>query len=234
MKSNGKHPWRASLIDMDGVLYDSMPGHTLAWHRMMSENGFNIPREEFYLYEGMTGPATIEMLYRRERGEELTPQRGRELYAIKAGYFKEMGEAPVISGAQRMVTALGEKGMIRILVTGSAQESLLTKLNRDYPGVFIDGHRVTALDVAHGKPDPEPYLRGAALAGVAPNDCLVVENAPLGVLAGKRAGCTVAAVMTGPIPKKEFEQAGADYIFESMDDFADWIESGFDDEGRII
>lgn len=224
MNSQGKSEWRAALIDMDGVLYDSMPGHTLAWHRMMREQGIDLPREEYYLYEGMTGPATIDLLFERERGEHISPERSREMYAVKAGYFREMGEAPVMPGAQRMIKALGRAGLTRVLVTGSAQSSLLDKLERDYPGVFIDGRRVTALDVKHGKPDPEPYLKGAYIAGVDPGECLVVENAPLGVVAGKRAGCTVAAVMTGPIPRKEFEKAGADFIFESMDEFAAWIE----------
>ena len=50
---------------MDGVLYDSMPGHTLAWKRMMEGIGVECTREEFYLYEGMTGAATVNLLYRR-------------------------------------------------------------------------------------------------------------------------------------------------------------------------
>lgn len=224
MITEGNREWSAALIDMDGVLYDSMPGHTLAWQRMMHEEGIDLPREEFYLYEGMTGPATIDLLFSRERGEHVSAERSREMYAVKARYFKAMGEAPVMPGAQRMIKALGEAGLTRVLVTGSAQSSLLDKLDRDYPGAFVDGRRVTALDVTHGKPDPEPYLKGAEIAGAAPEKCLVVENAPLGVLAGKRAGCNVAAVMTGPIPREEFEKAGADYIFGSMDEFADWIE----------
>ena len=123
-----------------------------------------------------------------------------------------------------MIAALGALSMTRVLVPGSAQASLLDKLEHDYPGVFVDGRRVTALDVKHGKPYPEPYLKGAALVGADPANCMVVENAPLGVRAGKAAGCFVCAVMTGPVPREEFVKEGADLIFNSMEEFADYLE----------
>ncbi len=216
---------RAALIDMDGVLYDSMPGHTLAWKHMMDDLGVNCDRDEFYLYEGMTGQATIRMLLRRELGEDCTPDRAKELYAVKSRYFKDMGPAPLMPGADRMLAALGRAGLRRVLVTGSGQKSLFEALDRDYPGVFGEECRVTGLDVKHGKPDPEPYLMGASKAGVAPSECIVVENAPLGVRAGKAAGCFTVAVMTGPIPREEFEKENADMIFGSMCEFADYLES---------
>ena len=74
---------RAALIDMDGVLYDSMKYHTLAWQKMMAEVGVECDRDEFYLYEGMTGPATINLLYQREFGRNCDPEEIKRLYAIK-------------------------------------------------------------------------------------------------------------------------------------------------------
>ena len=68
-------------------------------------------------------------------------------------------------------------------------------------------------------------------AGVAPSDAIVVENAPLGVRAGKAAGCFTVAVMTGPIPMEEFSKEGADMIFPSMDHFADWLEREYSQAG---
>lgn len=213
-----------ALIDMDGVLYDSMPGHTLAWKRMMEELGVECTRDEFYLYEGMTGAATINLLFRRAFGRDCEPERVKELYAIKSRYFKALGERKPMPGADRMLSALRRGGLRRVLVTGSGQASLLESLDRDYPGMFAPGHRVTAHDVTHGKPDPEPYLKGASKAGLSPADCIVIENAPLGVRAGKAAGCFTIAVTTGPIPREEFEREGADMIFPSMPAFADFLE----------
>ncbi len=216
--------FKAALIDMDGVLYDSMRGHAASWKKMCDEIGLDTDRDEFYMYEGMTGKATINLLMKRERGHEVSDEEAARLYAIKTANFKALGPAPVMPGAQRMIAALGALGMTRVLVTGSAQASLLDKLEHDYPGVFVDGRRVTALDVKHGKPYPEPYLKGASLVGAHPADCMVVENAPLGVRAGKAAGCFVCAVMTGPVPREEFVKEGADLIFNSMEEFADYLE----------
>ncbi len=110
-------------------------------------------------------------------------------------------------------------------MTGSAQSSLLDNIDRAYPGVFPPGRRITANDVTHGKPNPEPYLKGAAaIAGAAPEECIVVENAPLGVRAGKAAGCFTVAVTTGPHSTRGIRERGADIIFGSMPEFAGWLE----------
>lgn len=220
---------RAALIDMDGVLYDSMSHHARAWHKMMAEYGIETNPDEYYLYEGMTGAATINLIFRRELHRDASEQEKKDLYARKAEIFTASGRKMPMKGADRMIRAFMNAGIPRVLVTGSAQSSLLNSLDKDYPGAFPADMRVTANDVKHGKPEPEPYLMGAAKAAVSPEECIVVENAPLGVRAGKAAGCFTIAVTTGPIPREAFEKEGADMIFPSMDDFADWLETGLRD-----
>lgn len=226
--------FRAALIDMDGVLYDSMKLHTLAWQQMMQSLGVECGRDEFYLYEGMTGHATINLLFRRTFGREVSAEEARDLYKIKSDIFHKIGPADPMPGADRMLRALERAGLRRVLVTGSGQASLLDSINADYPGAFLPGDRVTAHDVSHGKPHPEPYLKGMEIAGVGPEDALVIENAPLGVRAGKAAGAFTVAVTTGPIPREEFEREGADLIFNSMPEFADWLEKMEDDGSQIF
>ena len=203
---------KAALIDMDGVLYDSMPLHTRAWHDTMLEEGIDVPADEFFLYEGMTGPATINLLMEREKGITLPLDRCREIYGVKAERFKAQGEPEPMPGAASMIEAFHKAGLKTVLVTGSAQNSLLDRLETDYPGAFPPDMRVTALDVKNGKPHPEPYLRGLEKAGVKPEEAVVLENAPLGVRAAKAAGIFTIAWMTGPIPRGEFEKEGADLI----------------------
>lgn len=219
---------KAALIDMDGVLYDSMKYHTLAWRQMMEENGIRCSREEFYLYEGMTGAATIDLIWQREFGHPCDPERRKALYDYKTRIFKEIGGNEPMPGAARMLRTLCERGIRCVLVTGSGQASLIDNVRKDYPGVFGEGMMVTAHDVTKGKPDPEPYLRGLAKAGVAPQEAIVIENAPLGVRAGVAAGIRTMAVCTGPIPKENFEQENAWGIFRSMDDFADLLPLALD------
>lgn len=216
---------RAALIDMDGVLYDSMPHHARAWHSMMTEQGIHTTPEEFFLYEGMTGAATIDLIFQREFNRLATDREKKDLYHRKTQLFVEGGRKTPMPGASGMLKAFMLASIPTVLVTGSGQNSLLDSLDADYPGAFPERMRVTAHDVSHGKPDPEPYIKGAQKAGVAPGEAIVVENAPLGVRAGKAAGCFTVAVTTGPIPREEFEKEGADMIFSSMHEFAGWLES---------
>ena len=226
-RRNSLKSWRplAALIDMDGVLYDSMPRHAQAWHRMMSEIGIQTDPDEFYLYEGMTGAATIDLLFERHLHRSATAEEVKQLYEKKSDYFRNFGARMPMPGAALMLRKLEDAGLKRVLVTGSAQGSLLTALEEDYPGAFLPGMRVTALDVTKGKPNPEPYLRGLEKAGVSPAEAVVIENAPLGVQAGHASGCFTVGLTTGPIPAEKLREAGADIIFPSMQAFADNIET---------
>ncbi len=221
---------KTALIDMDGVLYDSMPYHARAWHRMISELGLDCSVEEFFLYEGMTGAATIELIFKRHGLPLPSPERIKELYARKAEYFVEMGKKKPMPGADHMIRALLKAGWKTVLVTGSAQSSLLDRLEEDYPGAFPPERRITAHDVVKGKPDPEPYLKGMALAGSSPEETIVIENAPLGVRAGVAAGLRTFAITTGPVPRSAFEAEHPAAIYPSMEAFADAVESWSSEE----
>ncbi|MDE5607724.1 MAG: HAD hydrolase-like protein [Muribaculaceae bacterium] len=216
---------KGACIDMDGTLYDSMRNHTAAWHRLMTEQGIPCTTDEFYLYEGCMGADTIRRLWPRRYSEAPDSDLIARLYAMKSQYFNELPAVAIMPGAQAMVRELMDAGITTILVTGSGQASVLEKLDRDYPGAFPDGRRITARNVTHGKPDPEPYIKGMELAGTSPSETIVIENAPIGVIAGVRSGAFTIAVQTGPIPRVEFEKAGADLIVDSMPAFADILPS---------
>ena len=83
---------------------------------------------------------------------------------------------------------------------------------------------VTAFDVKHGKPHPEPYLMGLAKAGVSASEAVVIENAPLGVQAAHAAGIYTMAVNTGPLSPKVLLDAGADIVLPREDGFAQALE----------
>lgn len=212
---------KTALIDMDGVLYDSMKYHTRAWKKLADDLNIPATEEEFYLYEGMTGKGTINLLYNRAFGKGVDDDEAKRLYAIKAQYFTEVGAVETMPHADRMLNTLRDNGLNRVLVTGSGQASILERVNRDYPGIFDEDKRVTAHDVKNGKPHPEPYLQGMMKAECSAQECIVIENAPLGIQAGKAAGCFVIGITTGPIPREKMTEAGADIVFDSMAEFAD-------------
>lgn len=216
----GRRPPRAALIDMDGTLYDSMRGHTAAWHRMVTELGIEACRDEFYLYEGMTGSATINLIFNRAFGRDATEAEVAELYHLKTVYFNELPPVKAMDGAAEMLGVLAAEGIKRVLVTGSGQRSLIDRLERDFPGAFRPELMITSRDVVNGKPHPEPYLKAMDLAGVAAAEAIVIENAPLGVAAGAASGAFTVGLTTGPIPAEKLWEAGADAVYDSMRAFA--------------
>ena len=206
----------AVLFDMDGILYDSMPLHARAWMMMCRENGIPADPDEFFAYEGMTGAATIRLLVERAQGRIPDDDECRALYAVKSSNFAAMDRPPMMPGAAGAIETARARGAATVLVTGSGQGSLLERLDLDYPGAFPEGRRVTAHNVTHGKPHPEPFLKGMELAGVTPARAIAVDNAPLGVESASRSGAFTIGVRTGPIRPGSLLEAGADIETDSM------------------
>lgn len=216
---------RAALFDMDGTLYDSMPNHVAAWQQMLAEAGIKVDSEEILLAEGRTGTDTVRMIFRRYLGQEISDDECRRLYRRKAELFACMPPVCLMPGAQELVGAVREAGMITVLVTGSGQNSLLHRLEEDFPGAFPENRRVTAYNVTHGKPHPEPYLRGMEMAGVTPSEAIAFDNAPLGVESASAADAFTVGVITGAIPQESLVNAGADIVFTSMRECADVVSA---------
>ena len=212
---------RAVLFDMDGVLYNSMPYHASAWHRAMAQFGYDLPEDEVYMHEGRTGTSTVNLVSRRQHGVEVSDERVQEIYKVKSDFFNEFPPAQPMHGALSLLRQLKEQGLKILIVTGSGQRSLLDRLNHDFPDIFRRELMVTAFDVKHGKPHPEPYLMGMQKGELDPDECIVVENAPLGVRAAKAAGIFTIAVNTGPLPDEALLSEGADLLFPSMQALSD-------------
>lgn len=223
IRRTGRRPKvRAALIDMDGTLYDSMPNHATAWSRLMAEEGIEVSYEEFFMYEGRTGASTITLLYERQFGRKPDDDYCRRLYKRKTEIFVTLPPVDVMPGAPYVLSQFKKAGLECVLVTGSGQNSLLSRIPDDYPGVFGE-KRVTSADVTHGKPHPEPFLKAMALAGVEPWQAVVLENAPLGVESASQAGAFTIGVTTGLIDRSAILDAGADIVFDSMQQCADNI-----------
>lgn len=209
---------KAVLFDMDGVLYDSMKWHAKSWKQTMDEFDINATQDEFYLYEGMVGHNTIAHLIKREQNRQATKDEIEVIYQRKSKLFSEMNDGSLIPMALEMVRKVADYNLTRVIVTGSGQMTLLGKLNQNFPGIFSEDKMVTAYDVKHGKPHPEPYLMGLQKAGnLRPNQAIVVENAPRGVEAAVAAGIFTIAINTGPIDPKVLSDAGADIVLPSME-----------------
>ncbi len=223
-KGTGWLDLKTVMFDMDGVLFDSMPYHARSWHRAMADFGLDLPVDEAFTHEGRTGSDTIGIVTRRQLGREASEEECKRIYARKSEYFNQFPEARRMPGALETVSEVKRCGAVPMVVTGSGQASLLARLEKNFPGLFKAEWMVCAKDVKYGKPNPEPYLMGMQKAGIENVwQTMVIENAPLGVEAGHRAGCFVVAVNTGPLPDGMLLEAGANLLFHSMDELSRWI-----------
>ena len=216
---------KAVLFDMDGVIYDSMKNHSVSWHDSMKAFGLDMPYEGAYQYEGMRGVETIKLLAREQWHRELSDEEAKKMYDCKCALFAACEPAQIMPGVRELMRQIKVCGLKICVVTGSAQHVLLDKLQDDFKGLLCNELVVTALDVEHGKPDPEPYLKGLQKTGVNPWEAIVVENAPLGVQAAVAARCFTIAVNTGPLPDAALREKGADLIMPDMPTFSQQWET---------
>ncbi len=221
---------RTAMFDMDGVLFDSMRNHARCWHLTMEHFGFSFPEWEAYLHEGRTGAGTINIVSMRERGYLATEEECQAMYLYKSRLFDQCPEAEPMPGAFELLKKVKASGVTPMVVTGSGQKILLSRLQKSFPGIFRQELMVTAYDVKKGKPYPEPYLMGLEKGrrfldgepgSLQLNQSVVIENAPLGVQAGVAAGVFTIAVNTGPLDDQVLYDAGANILYPSMQALAD-------------
>ena len=217
----------AYFFDMDGVLFDSMPNHAIAWEEVMKEHDLPFTAYDCYLNEGRTGESVIREAMWKARNRDATPDEIKQIYTEKSERFNLLAQQAdgtvVIDGVAEVLRYVQSTGSQIWVVTGSGMRSLLDNLNNALPPVFQRDRMITAFDVTHGKPDPEPYLKAWERSGLPKEQCFVIENAPLGVRSGKAAGLTVYAVNTGILTREDLLQAGADQVFDSMIELLEFL-----------
>ena len=205
------------LFDMDGVLYDSMPNHAVAWQKSMAQFGIRMTADDAYATEGSRGIDTIRMMVKEQRGEDITLDEAQRMYDVKTEIFHSMPTARIFPYVMDVMEKLKEQGIQIGVVTGSGQRPLIQRLLDDFGNFLNEDHIVSAYDVERGKPFPDPYLMGLKKAGnLLPEEGVVVENAPLGVKAGVAAGIYTIAINSGPLPDSILLNEGADVLYHNM------------------
>jgi len=195
----------ALLFDMDGVLINSTPAVARVWRRWAIEHGFD-PEEVVARAHGRPSLATVrEYLPLTDHEAENREVERREIEDLE-------GVVP-LPGATALLASLPPERWI--IVTSSTRPLAEARLRAS--GLLLPKNLITATDITHGKPHPEPYLKAAALLGFPPADCIVLEDVPAGVRSGKAAGARVIACRT-TAPDSDLSAAGADWIVNSCAD----------------
>lgn len=193
----------AVLFDMDGVLVDSTPAVERVWTSWALEHGF-LPDEVVRRGHGRPSLATIiEFLPSGDHEAENREVERREI--------EDVADVVALPGALQLLQSIPPQRWA--VVTSATQR--LAKVRLRAAGLPVPEHLVTSDSVQRGKPFPDPYLRGAEVLGIAPADCVVVEDAASGVRSGKAAGARVLGLLTTS-REDELLSAGADWIAENL------------------
>ena len=207
---------KAVFFDQDGVLYNSMPYHAESWAWAMTKHGLPYTAMECYRNEGRTSIGVIQEHHQQMYGKDASPELIEAIYKDKTEHFTQMtgGFPGIIPNVDKVLYFLRSQGVQCWVVTGSGQRNLIDALNKTFDNVFTG--IISSFDVTKGKPDPEPYLKAWERSGFKKEECMVVENAPLGVRAAKAAGLYTFAVNTGPLPDEELWDEKADEVLPDM------------------
>jgi HAD superfamily hydrolase (TIGR01509 family) len=204
----------AIIFDLDGVLVNSMPYHVRSWQEAFERvAGIRVSKRDIYLLEGMRGAELIAKILADKNGEHVSEELVESVNQEKNRVFRSMEKSAPFAGL--------EKGLDRIVcpkavVSGSAKDDVEAMLGDGF-GRHKFAAVVTADDIDRGKPDPAAFLEAARRIRSRPSSLLVIENAPLGALAARKAGmqCYVA-LNNSPLRKVDFGQSvDSESIFDT-------------------
>ena len=206
----------AFIFDMDGTIVDNMAFHTSSWVTFFQRRGTAIDADEFF--RATAGRQGKEII-RSYLGAQLGDDEVRTLNEEKESVYRELYEPhrKTVSGFDDLIAQATLRG-VALAVAHAAPNAHITftldglDLRKHFDAV------VGAADVARGKPHPDVFLLAAERCGVAPEHCIVFEDAPLGVEAARRAGMR-CVVLTTTLPAEAFAQF--DNVIHIASDFAE-------------
>jgi len=210
----------AVIFDMDGVITDSMPYHFLAWYESLRPLGIRVSCFDVYSKEGERWQKSLLDFLKKGRFKP-NPRLLKKIFRQRQRIFRKYFKRTIFEGAEEFIACLKDRGYLIGLVTGTPIQEVETILPKHMRKLF--DCVVTGDSLSRGKPNPEPYLKAASLLKVKPSQCLVVENAPLGIESAKRAGMFCVALTTS-LPATYLKRA--DVIADRLEQITNVIEQG--------
>jgi beta-phosphoglucomutase len=184
---------QAVFFDLDGVIADTLHFHYLAWEKMFNDLGGSISEHSVLIHEGR---ASREILPRfiEEAGVSIPVEERESFIDRKREYYRSIVKVTYFPHVFDVIAALRARGFHTALVTASSLKNMETALPEHHRELF--DFLITGDEVHRAKPNPDPYLAPMHHLGLTPEQCVVVENAPLGIESAKNAGMTCVAVET--------------------------------------
>lgn len=222
------------FFDMDGVIVDSEPIHAQAGAIALQRRNLLIDLDPISLqFKGRTDRDMFEYIVERfspASGDDDPPghaehERRAEVQRLideKAAVFHELlEEVLLVPGVLQFLAASRQRFSTLALTTSATRRDQEQIFNRFNLHGWFDGV-ITAEDIQRAKPDPEPYLKTAAILGLDPKLCLVIEDSTNGIRSAKGAGCFAVGITTSFQPE-DLRQAGADAVVQSFAELAELL-----------
>jgi beta-phosphoglucomutase len=208
---------KAIIFDVDGVLIDSMHLHSDSWYTVFEEVGIRIDSKDIYLLEGNTDNGIIKNIFEKY-GKKLKPQYIEYLAKKKNEVFK-FDQVEPFKGTFECLKDL--KLHLKLAAVSGSSRSIVEKaINKFFPDCF--DVIITGDETERGKPDPYPYLKALEKLNFTKKECIVVENAPLGIKSANSAGIYCVAVAS--TLTSEYLQY-ANFVFEDHAALFDYLRS---------
>lgn len=202
----------AVIFDMDGVLVASGPAHLASWKMAAKKHGLNISDERFKATFGRPSRDIIRLLW----GQNITDEKIEEIDGLKEKLYRDLvtGMVPLTIGTREVLTNLHSAGCKLAVATSGPRENVALVLEEKKLGPFF-GAIVTGFDIHHGKPAPDCFLLAAEKLAAPPADCVVIEDAPVGIEAARRAKMKCIALV-GTHPAERLLESQPDRIVNQL------------------
>ena len=205
---------RGVIFDMDGVLVDSGPPHKESWRAVARQYGIDLTDEAFERTFGMSSREIVRKIW----GPQITDEEVRQIDDEKERIYRDLirNNVPLSLGARETVARLAQAPYVLAVGTSGPPENLELVLRASGLGPYFAA-TVNGLEVSHGKPAPDIFLKAAERAGLATQDCVVIEDAPVGIQAACAAGMKAIGYV-GTHPAERLRDAGAVRVVEHLTD----------------
>ncbi len=219
---------KAILMDFNGVIIDDEPLQMQAYQEILKDEGIDLTEADYYECLGMDDKTFVEAAYKRA-DKEFTADKILEINNAKTAKWREIidKEIPLFDGVENFVRKM-ERDFALGVVSMARREEIeyvleKTDLRRHFSAI------ISAEDVTVCKPNPECYLTGFNIVDairtrsghhpITHGECLVIEDSPPGIIAGKRAGLMTLGI-TNTVSAEKLREAGADAVSKTL---ADWM-----------
>ncbi len=202
------------LFDMDGVLLDSELAVFQSLAKTLKTKGIELPEGDFKKYIGKSSMTIAKEIITQYRMPQSPAELLKDHEALRGSFYSDFPELKPMDGVYECLNKLKLKGIHMAVVSSTESHGVLSALNRfdllKYFNIVLCGDHVKKT-----KPSPEGYLLAAKMLCAQPEECVIVEDSPLGIEAGKNAGMLVMALKSSVIVQ---DTSAADYELRTFED----------------